>query len=774
MMIRIFKLPAMVATLFALVTVSVLQFPVVLSANAATSTPGLIQASGVGDPKWPAKCPDVIDTQQTEQAKIFGFKFDATGETFIRLADGTASATTIPANLIGCYADLDSLAGSGANGYHVGTISRDATGYYWLNAAGAKWGLTLSGSSFVTDKSNPYYSSGHTFAFITNPPLGISDPTLTHFNNLGLAATNALIDGPGYYVSAPIASPIPSSNKSGFGWYTSLFPIISSPVQGFQLGLSSTWIEPDVTSRTPGVAQQLCGEGSDPYIKKISSAPGSGTYGYDLFQTIEGSLGWWGGEKYPSTFPKYQPNVTQNCYQTQLATPGWGFYSSVATAKEQTGLIQLTNQLLLPPDGMTFQNDLTLPQLGTTWLALPLPTFDHKYGNMAGNNSWTLFMKTANFSGPVEFVAPQFWADGSLLNPVQKGLTQDVLNGSVGELSSEWNSIPYFEEKGSDGKTYSKLPPLQLPSDSNGNLTFSRDLFAYSKTALANQLENSLLNNTSIPTSTDTAGITPVMLRGSSSSVFQHGDAVPYLTKLLATSSLASGSAFGLTLPNASTVQQLSQYYVSENGVRTPVSEGSVPPGLSSTTFTPEGKPSFVYQAPDWWSASPTSSNTYSVQLNDGSSVDYKWYRFVDQPALQRFEMSDVEKANLQSAAEKIQKGWANTQLIKGPSTGSLASFDSGIMVTPPPGLEVGYVPIVIKQYFGPPTISATPSATPTPTTLPSAVASSTPSQSASPSPSPSATKSVLKNLLTCIKGKSIKKVSGVSPKCPSGYKIRK
>jgi hypothetical protein len=32
----------------------------------------------------------------------------------------------------------------------------------------------------------------------------------------------------------------------------------------------------------------------------------------------------------------------------------------------------------------------------------------------------------------------------------------------------------------------------------------------------------------------------------------------------------------------------------------------------------------------------------------------------------------------------------------------------------------------------------------------------------------------VTKKVITCVKGKSVKKVSGTSPKCPSGYKLKK
>ena len=125
-----------------------------------------LQAAGVGATNWAAKCPAVMDTVGGAQPKISGYKFDgAYGENFARLVDGGFTAVSSPSNLLGCYADIPSLNGPQGNSWHVGTINRDETGFYWLNAAGVRWGLTLSGSVLITDKNNPYYSKG--FQFIT-------------------------------------------------------------------------------------------------------------------------------------------------------------------------------------------------------------------------------------------------------------------------------------------------------------------------------------------------------------------------------------------------------------------------------------------------------------------------------------------------------------------------------------------------------------------------------------------------------------------------------
>ena len=72
------------------------------------------------------------------------------------------------------------------------------------------------------------------------------------------------------------------------------------------------------------------------------------------------------------------------------------------------------------------------------------------------------------------------------------------------------------------------------------------------------------------------------------------------------------------------------------------------------------------------------------------------------------------------------------------------------------------------------PRIAPTPIASLTPTPQPSATPSTV---FAKPSPTPSATKSAVKKVapkkktITCRKGKLIKKVSGINPKCPKGYK---
>lgn len=130
-----------------------------------------VQAAGVGGSDWTNKCPAVIDTVQTAQPQVFGFTFNAWGQVFSRLVDGGYTAVTSTDDLVGCYANLwdFNIDPVGTNGWQIGTINRDANGYYWRQAEGSVWRLTLSGSSLETDNANPYYSRGRSFIFLSEP-----------------------------------------------------------------------------------------------------------------------------------------------------------------------------------------------------------------------------------------------------------------------------------------------------------------------------------------------------------------------------------------------------------------------------------------------------------------------------------------------------------------------------------------------------------------------------------------------------------------------------
>ena len=100
------------------------------------------------------------------------------------------------------------------------------------------------------------------------------------------------------------------------------------------------------------------------------------------------------------------------------------------------------------------------------------------------------------------------------------------------------------------------------------------------------------------------------------------------------------------------------------------------------------------------WSSAKWAAGPFTVAVSDGSSVDYVWYKFVDQPAIRRLGLSASVLAQLQTWVESLHAAsGVNGLTIAAPSAGTLTTLDPALLVAPPAGFEKGYVPIVIKQY---------------------------------------------------------------------------
>jgi hypothetical protein len=137
-----------------------------------------------------------------------------------------------------------------------------------------------------------------------------------------------------------------------------------------------------------------------------------------------------------------------------------------------------------------------------------------------------------------------------------------------------------------------------------------------------------------------------------------------------------------------------------------PVTAADVPPetGLTAVTFdTPKEPPQDPYTTPQdpksCWKTPGPKAGPFKVKLGDGSTVTYYWYRFADQPAMLNADLSPEERERAQARAEKIHRAWApDRDYLPPPSVGALAELDPAQIVTPPNGLEVGYVPIAVRQ----------------------------------------------------------------------------
>jgi hypothetical protein len=600
-----------------------------------------------------------------------------------------------------------------------------------------------------------------------------SDPQVIRVGGGALSGLNVADGLPSFYLHSSIDR-VPDKFRSGFGWYSTAWPLTDTVIEGMQLGLSGSWVLPNNESEPDSIAKKVCANTDNKWLRDLVTQNVTSAWG--LMQTIEGSLGWWGNQKFKTIMPKFTIGPVQDCYSNQLQGPGWNFFGFALgedpTPRNKTGLVQISNRMLIPPDGLTLEPDFSGALVGYSWMSLPLPTFDHAYKNMAGENSWTMFINSKNFKGPLVFIAPQFFADGLVKNPIQKGLTLDVKDGRIGGLAAEWASIPFYKYTDTAGTIFTKIPELEFPIDANGNFALSRNLTAYGSSAISDAFRSALASGGALPQSTNAAGIFSPLLNAQSPQVYQEGKILGTLSSSLAVKVFESRAAYGFSMGGQARLERLPEYYKQVGNKRIAIKESEAPTALVNAKFGSSMQTSgYIYQEPSWWQQSPAASGDLTADLRDGTQVTYRWYKFVDQPSLQRFEMNAAEKVGIQGAIEKMQKEWNNFAMMKDPTVGSLVSFDEGLMVTPPKGLEVGYVPIVVKQKAADKSavdkaLAAIFVAGSNAESIMKAAADKAAADKAA------ADKAAVKKrtTITCVKGKVTKKVTAIKPVCPTGY----
>jgi hypothetical protein len=286
------------------------------------------------------------------------------------------------------------------------------------------------------------------------------------------------------YISMDVPAP-PEEYGYGVSLYSSAWPLLESPLRDFQIGLASIWIVPENRKI------------NEPLLPTGTFArdhwPERGPSYRDVFQTIEGGLGFWGSTRFGSTTAKFRMNGTANGYNHEISSPGWGFGNINALRPEQMGIAQLSPRLLVPPDGLTFQEGTCGEVFGYAWMVLPLTAPKTTTAGLAvptGNQSWTLFINAKNFKGPVAFYTPATWSRVSRQHPPAVGRGLDARPGLVTGGAIEVNTVPRFVSKDADGTNYSRIPRLQFPADEQGRTILIHNLTHYSKKALYSQVES--------------------------------------------------------------------------------------------------------------------------------------------------------------------------------------------------------------------------------------------------------------------------------------------
>ena len=497
------------------------------------------------------------------------------------------------------------------------------------------------------------------------------------------------------------AGATPDEYRYGAGFYASVWSLVERPIAGFQIGLPSTWLTPDNSDNS---TEPLCPVGT---VARDNWPERGPTYG-SVFQTVEGGLGYWAGNRFHYGPPKFSMNATPNCYSTEVASPGWPFFhSSHPLPDDMLGIAQLSNRLLIPPDGLTFEGTPMGEQLGYAYMALPL-TDARDDPQPTGPQSWTLFLNAANFKGPLAYYVPECWSRISRDYAFDHARCLDSRPAAGGVAGSmEINTVPEFIAKDEEGVLYAKIPQLQFPVDEDGRTVLVRDVTMYSKGAIYNDVLRWRRGGPAPAGAFKTEGAASPSVGTGSVTYRQNEKRITGINRL-AKPTVFPGNVFGLQWSDEAVVKdgfaKFPTYFRDSNETRISIAAAEVPveTELLSSEFPGPGKNPPPYSAEplegSWAEPGPTAG-PFEVTLVDGSTVRYHWYRFIDQPVFQQFDWSTEERRALQELVLTMHSEWLiDETYIPEPSGGELVRFDPSLFVTPPEELAVGYVPIVTWQ----------------------------------------------------------------------------
>lgn len=502
----------------------------------------------------------------------------------------------------------------------------------------------------------------------------------------------------GYSATRP---PALSEYSAGMGFYAAVWPLIDQPIANFQIGLPSAWITPDNSDNKD---KPLAPEGT----LARTWAPRGPTWS-SVFQTVEGGLGYWAGNHFRYGPPKFSMNATPQCYDYEVGSPGWSFfYDNEALPDNRLGIAQLSNRLLIPPDALPFEGNPDGQLLGYTWMALPFT--DPTTGDPpTGDQAWTCFLSAANFKGPMAYYIPETWSKiGKLFNyPFIYGRGLDARPGNMGGGAMEINTVPRFDSADARGVVYSKIPKLQFPVDEAGRSLLVQDVVYYSKAALHEAFKAWRDGGPACSGQFAEKGAWKSQLTRRDTRYDQAGRKITGVDRVF-DNQVFEGNVWGLQWSggNVSSRGVFPQYFKQVGDECVVVAPAEVPEetGLLTREFK-QATMGVPYTSPNAgaWTNPGSTRGPFTVDLADGSRVTYSWFRFVDQPSFQQYDWSAAKKAKLQAFVEKLHAQWPiDRDYMAPPTRGELVRLDPALLVTPPAGLEVGFVPIVTHQEAAP------------------------------------------------------------------------
>jgi hypothetical protein len=491
--------------------------------------------------------------------------------------------------------------------------------------------------------------------------------------------------------------------KAGFSMYVAAWPLLEAyPGNRFQTGLFGTWMH----ARYDG-----------PKPEK-------------LYSDIEGGLGWWRDTRFATETPKFIMGGVALNFSEWANGPGAGKGRSWTQPKGKYGVAQLSPWLLWPPDGLNLKQGTCGQLFGYGYLPLPLTIPKSTTAGKdvpTGDQCWTLFLNTKNFKGPVAFFTPYFWSRATVDDPRLAGMFLDTRPSQPNRpLQMETQYVPSVLATNHEGEIYARIAPTSFPRGPQGDSVVVHRIASYNKKALWNAVKTWFEGGP--PASGRINSIEAVIHQfpgrgGATWRIYRPQDPkeqrAPIAWASFASPMAQDSTTFGYRW-NAKLVTKretkdgslvtLPEYYRLVKGDKktqwVAVSPEDVPEetGLAKVHFhRPDQAPAEPYVTPDdaqsCWKKPGPVAGPFLANPGDGSVVTYYWYRFADQPALLNADLTEAAREGLQKRVEKLHRHWTRDRdYLAPPTVGTLSEIDSALIVTPPSGLEVGYVPIATRQ----------------------------------------------------------------------------
>ena len=495
-------------------------------------------------------------------------------------------------------------------------------------------------------------------------------------------------------------SKVGTNYDAGFSMYVAAWPLLKDyPGPEFQSGLFGTWM----------------------FARQDGPKPEK------MYSDIEGGLGWWRDTRFATETPKFIMGGVALNFVEWANGPGAGKGRNWQKPAGHYAVAQLSPWVLWPPDGLNLKQGTAGELFGYGYLPLPLTAPKKTTAGKdvpTGDHCWTLFLNAGNFKGPVTFFLPYFWSKPTVEKPNLGGLFLDSRPSEPNKaVQMETQHVPAYIGKDAKGDTYARVAPTQFPAQAAGDAPLIHRITAYGKAALWDEVRAWFAGGPAASGRIDprAAAVHTFESKGGATWRIYPPDTerdrrVPLAWGSFATPAALDETTYGYrwdkgSVSTGGAAITLPEYYrlgrdKKDKDQWVVVSGKDVPAetGLAKVTFprrrTARPQP---YVTPDEadssWKKPGPAAGPFEARLGDGSAVTYYWYRFADQPALLNADLTAAERDALQKRVELLHRTWTkDKEYLPPPTVGRLADLDPGVLVTPPKGLEVGYVPVVTRQ----------------------------------------------------------------------------